>query len=581
MAGNSKGVTVVAKLLGGRGIETEAKGIEKSYSGIGDAAKKADAQAVESSRASSGQFELFRAKEKKAVKEHQSFLQKASRGTSSLLGGGKGLMAAGGLGVAGYASIKHGMEVSSIEAITKNSLRNIGQLHSNTMGAINKTVENSALHGGFEATEQLAGINRFITLTHSATKATQLNIGVTNLARGAHLDFGTAQKMMQQVLTGSTGKLQKYLGIIVPVKTHMEELTKHTQLVNAAEKERAKILGIQAPAAKQATAAEKQRATILDKQATAQKALGIISQKFGGATNAYTKTAAGGMSNLKNSIGLLEDKVGKALLPTFEKVVKVLSVAVGWLSENTTAMGVLAIAVGGVVVALMAMKVWTALISLDPIVLGVIAFAAAAYLLISHWKQVKSFFVGVFDWIKGHWKLLAAIILAPFALPLAAILLFWNPIVGFFKGLPGKLASVGRGMFDWLKNSFRDAIDFILGIWNSFAKSLAFNIHLPEVAGIGGGTLHFGGLPQVPMLGEGGTVRRGGSVIVGDRGPELLNLAPGARVDPLLPGGRGVAQAPGTWRGHSGDLIVSVQIDRREIGRAVVSDQVVSEVRRR
>ena len=41
------------------------------------------------------------------------------------------------------------------------------------------------------------------------------------------------------------------------------------------------------------------------------------------------------------------------------------------------------------------------------------------------------------------------------------------------------------------------------------------------------------------MLADGGVIRRPGTVLVGERGPELLNLGRGASVDPLPKGGRG------------------------------------------
>ena len=59
--------------------------------------------------------------------------------------------------------------------------------------------------------------------------------------------------------------------------------------------------------------------------------------------------------------------------------------------------------------------------------------------------------------------------------------------------------------------------------------------------------------------------------IVGDRGPELLSLPAGARVDPLTPGSR-PRDSMGTWRREGGDLIVICQIDRKEVARAVVSE---------
>ena len=39
--------------------------------------------------------------------------------------------------------------------------------------------------------------------------------------------------------------------------------------------------------------------------------------------------------------------------------------------------------------------------------------------------------------------------------------------------------------------------------------------------------------PQIPMLAKGGMIRTAGSVIVGEKGPEMLTLPRGAQVTPL------------------------------------------------
>lgn len=107
-------------------------------------------------------------------------------------------------------------------------------------------------------------------------------------------------------------------------------------------------------------------------------------------------------------------------------------------------------------------------------------------------------------------------------------------MVGFFKGLPGKIGNATRGMFDGIRDAFKAAINWIIGKWNGLEFSL------PSVSAfgktIGGATI---GVPDLPMLAKGGTVRGAGSVMVGERGPEVLSLPRGARVDPLPRGGSG------------------------------------------
>lgn len=66
-------------------------------------------------------------------------------------------------------------------------------------------------------------------------------------------------------------------------------------------------------------------------------------------------------------------------------------------------------------------------------------------------------------------------------------------------------------------------------------------------------------LKRPPLLAAGGVARVAGSAIVGDAGPELLDLPEGAQVTPLRGAG---------WR--YGDVVV--QIDKREVARALRSE---------
>lgn len=86
-------------------------------------------------------------------------------------------------------------------------------------------------------------------------------------------------------------------------------------------------------------------------------------------------------------------------------------------------------------------------------------------------------------------------------------------IVNFFSGIPGKLKSAGAGMWDFIKEGFRSAIDFIIDGWNSLHfKMPSFDTHIPGIGKVGGFDL---GLPQIPRLADGGLVlpTPGGTVV--------------------------------------------------------------------
>lgn len=80
----------------------------------------------------------------------------------------------------------------------------------------------------------------------------------------------------------------------------------------------------------------------------------------------------------------------------------------------------------------------------------------------------------------------------------------WDGIVDFFGKVPSRLASAAKGMFDFVKTAFRNAINWVIRGWNK----LQFKIPGFDPPGpgpkFGGFTL---GLPDIPELAAGGIVR--------------------------------------------------------------------------
>ena len=209
---------------------------------------------------------------------------------------------------------------------------------------------------------------------------------------------------------------------------------------------------------------------------------------------------------------------------------------------------------------------WTAITG------GLIVAVAGVVLLIKHWSAVKEALSSVFNWVKGHWGLLATILFGPFGFAVSEIIKHWSSIVKFFEGLPSVFAKVGEAIwsallssFKWMVNTFIIApINFVIGVINKMAT--AYN-DLP---------IHVGTAPHVkpiPALAEGGVIRRAGTALVGERGPELLSLPPYARVDPLPIGQRGQLSFEGAYQSAgSGDLHIHVMVESREIAQAVLRE---------
>jgi hypothetical protein len=206
------------------------------------------------------------------------------------------------------------------------------------------------------------------------------------------------------------------------------------------------------------------------------------------------------------------------------------------------------------------------------IIIGVMALAAIAAVVVTRWTQVRSFFVGVWGWIKTHWPMLLPVLFGSFGLAAMEIIENWSGIVRFFEGLPATFKRIGMsiwesllGSFKWLVNTLvLEPLNGIIGGFNTLMSDAVKAVPF----GLAPAAPHIG---KIPLLAEGGYVRHSGWAIVGESGPEAIHIPQGAAVDPLSKRG-GPTGIGGSWQAPSGDLHVHVDVDRREIATAVLKD---------
>lgn len=102
----------------------------------------------------------------------------------------------------------------------------------------------------------------------------------------------------------------------------------------------------------------------------------------------------------------------------------------------------------------------------------------------------------------------------------------FNAILQGAYSIVSGIGSAFWGVVDAIVAPFRSAVNSIRRLWNSTVGSLSFSI--PDwVPGVGGSGF------SMPKLASGGDIRVGGTVMVGEAGPEILTLPRGARVTPL------------------------------------------------
>lgn len=93
----------------------------------------------------------------------------------------------------------------------------------------------------------------------------------------------------------------------------------------------------------------------------------------------------------------------------------------------------------------------------------------------------------------------------------------FTSVIDFFRDLPGRITSATSGMWDGIKNSFKAAINSVIGWWNnlSFYMDLPDKIPgLPDEISIS--------TPNIPYLAKGGIVTRPTLAVVGEAGPEAV-----------------------------------------------------------
>lgn len=244
-------------------------------------------------------------------------------------------------------------------------------------------------------------------------------------------------------------------------------------------------------------------------------------------------------------------------------------------------------------------KLRIALDAVIDIVKGALTFLSGVFDLIKAvltgkwgeaWEAVKKILSGAWELIGGILRLgLAAITLAIEAFKTTVSMVWsavWNGlktllsdawtglkgiigmslqwVVDQITAVPGKLARAGAGMFDFIKDAFRDAINFVIRGWNR----LEFKIPGFDPPGpgpkFGGFTL---GMPNIPLLAKGVRNWGGGMAIVGDAGPELVDLP---RSSDVIPNGQ---WALGSRGGNTYQVLLQQQpgqeIDERALLRAL------------
>lgn len=226
------------------------------------------------------------------------------------------------------------------------------------------------------------------------------------------------------------------------------------------------------------------------------------------------------------------------------------------------------------------------IVGINTAVAGVIEFLEGIFT--GDWKRV---WTGIKDFVRGIWEAITAIaaqfmaglwavLKVPFAIFKAGWELAWGGIKLFFVGVWGAIKGAAAAVFGWIVDKIGWLLDRLAALKSAFDSFFGVGGASPSARlGAAAAGAAIGRIPRQAKGGE--TIRRGLS-IVGDAGPELLDLNRGARVVPLdrRPPrmARDFAGASGTiGRGGGGDTIVNVILPE---GIVITAEDLAETVRR-
>jgi hypothetical protein len=367
-------------------------------------------------------------------------------------------IAVGALAAAGKSALAAGEEVNSANA-------RIGQI-AKSMDIFGESTDfvQKRLVKLAEAQAVELGISN---LTIKATKAKLLTF--RNLAKSANVVGGAFDRANMAALDMAAAGFGSAEGNAVQLGKALENPIKGIAAlaksgVTFTEQEKEKIR----------TLVESNK--LLDAQDMILKA---IEQQVGGTAAATADDSA----KMKEGFAQVSQALGMSLLPILETVTPILLGFAAWAKENPGTFKVVAAAIGGIALSIMAINAAMALNPLGLIVIGIGALIAGVVLAYKRFESFRTIVNAVFSGIK--------------------------------VGVDGSVTAV-KGLIA----AFKSVFNGIASIWNNTLGKI--QIKIPDIKGLPGRGQTFG-IPKIPMLAKGGIVKAspGGTLaLIGEGGQD-------------------------------------------------------------
>lgn len=286
----------------------------------------------------------------------------------------------------------------------------------------------------------------------------------------------------------------------------------------------------------------------------------------------------------------LSQGLGEALLPILLK-------ASEFFTEHKTLMTTLVPIVLGLAVALgiMAAVIWLVNLAMlaNPIawiILGIVALIAVIALIIIKWDEVSAAVAKAWDWmmekigqasdwindkiyraldwLQGKWDDVWGWITSKASSAINGVMtaVDWlaavpgrvggwlGDMVDRVAALPGRIGRATSGMWDGIKSSFRDAVNWLIWKWNNFSLTLGGG----SVLGVGIPSVTLS-TPDIPYLADGGVTTGPTLAMIGE-GREDEAVLPLSRLEQMITTG-GSMSAPSVTAVQPVQVVITSRVD--------------------
>lgn len=230
----------------------------------------------------------------------------------------------------------------------------------------------------------------------------------------------------------------------------------------------------------------------------------------------------GRLTELKSAIEGVALQLYDAMLPALEWVVEVVQKLVAWFSSlDPKWQQVIVTAIG-----------FTA--ALGPLLLIIGKIITVVGTITSALPILGAAFTA----LTGPVGLVVAAIAAAIAIGVE-LYKNWDVVKDRLSQIWGSIKQTASDVWNGIWNTIKGVINWIIGGINKMINALNSirikvpAINIPLVGKVGGFEIGLPRIPTIPELAAGGIIQRSGLALVGEAGPELLELPQGAKVKPL------------------------------------------------